>query len=108
MRHETLLLCSRLTTEHLDLKIAFWREPLPNEHIVLDYLSMFERHDRTHREQLRAAMRWVRMGEGNVDIEGYLRKYVELCPGKAVSMEIIGGTRRGSGYWTRPMGDSCS
>ncbi len=36
-----------------------------------------------------AAMRWVRMGEGNVDIDGYVRKYQELCPGKALSLEII-------------------
>ena len=60
MRHETLLLCSRLAKMHLDLKIAFWWEPAPNEHTVLDYLSMFERHDRSHQEQLRPAMRWVR------------------------------------------------
>jgi sugar phosphate isomerase/epimerase len=36
-----------------------------------------------------AAMRWVRMGEGNVDIDGYVRKYGELCAGKALSLEII-------------------
>jgi 3-oxoisoapionate decarboxylase len=34
-------------------------------------------------------MRWVRMGEGNVDIDGFIRKYAEKCPGKALSMEII-------------------
>ena len=36
-----------------------------------------------------AAMRWVRMGEGNIDIDGFVRKYAERCPGKALSMEII-------------------
>ena len=36
-----------------------------------------------------AAMRWVRMGEGNIDIDGFVRKYAEKCPGKALSMEII-------------------
>jgi hypothetical protein len=36
-----------------------------------------------------AAVTWVQMGRGNVDIEGYVRKYVELCPGKALSMESI-------------------
>jgi 3-oxoisoapionate decarboxylase len=36
-----------------------------------------------------AAVTWVRMGEGNVDIEGYVRKYVQLCPGKAMSLECI-------------------
>jgi sugar phosphate isomerase/epimerase len=36
-----------------------------------------------------AAVAWVRMGEGNVDIESYVRKYAELCPGRALSMECI-------------------
>jgi sugar phosphate isomerase/epimerase len=36
-----------------------------------------------------AAVAWVRMGEGNVDIEGYCRKYAALCPGKALSIESI-------------------
>jgi 3-oxoisoapionate decarboxylase len=36
-----------------------------------------------------ASVTWVRMGEGNVDIESYVRKYVELCPGKAMSLECI-------------------
>ena len=36
-----------------------------------------------------AAVAWVRMGEGNIGIEGYVRKYAELCPGRALSLEII-------------------
>ena len=36
-----------------------------------------------------AAVAWVRMGEGNVKIEEYVRKYAELCPGQALSMETI-------------------
>jgi len=35
------------------------------------------------------AVAWVRMGEGNVDIDGYCRKYAELCPGRALSLESI-------------------
>lgn len=35
------------------------------------------------------AVRWTRMGEGNVGIEDYIRKYIQQCPGKAVSLEII-------------------
>lgn len=35
------------------------------------------------------AVSWVVTGQGNVDIASYLRKYVQLCPGKAVSMETI-------------------
>jgi sugar phosphate isomerase/epimerase len=32
---------------------------------------------------------WTRMGEGNVDMEGLLRKFVTLCPGKTMSLEVI-------------------
>jgi sugar phosphate isomerase/epimerase len=35
------------------------------------------------------AVQWTRMGEGNVDISGWVKRYRELCPGKALSMEII-------------------
>jgi sugar phosphate isomerase/epimerase len=36
-----------------------------------------------------AAVAWTRMGEGNIDIERYLKRYMELCPGKPISLEII-------------------
>jgi sugar phosphate isomerase/epimerase len=36
-----------------------------------------------------AAVAWTRMGEGNVNIEQYLKRYVELCPGRPISLEII-------------------
>ena len=36
-----------------------------------------------------AAVQWVRMGEGNIGIDDYVRKYAKLCPGKALSLEII-------------------
>jgi len=36
-----------------------------------------------------AAVAWVRMGEGNVGIEEYVRKYQALCPGRALSLEVI-------------------
>jgi len=36
-----------------------------------------------------AAVAWVRMGEGNVRIAEYVKKYAELCPGRALSMECI-------------------
>jgi sugar phosphate isomerase/epimerase len=35
------------------------------------------------------AVRWMRMGEGNVNISAWVRKYAELCPGRAMSLEII-------------------
>ena len=36
-----------------------------------------------------SAVNWVRMGEGNVGIDRILRRYQELCPGKAMSLEVI-------------------
>jgi sugar phosphate isomerase/epimerase len=36
-----------------------------------------------------AAVAWVRMGEGNVGIDDYVRKYLALCPGRALSLEVI-------------------
>jgi 3-oxoisoapionate decarboxylase len=36
-----------------------------------------------------AAVQWVRMGDGNIGIDSYVRRYLELCPGKAITLEII-------------------
>ncbi len=36
-----------------------------------------------------AAVTWVRMGEGNVGIDDYVRKYAAQCPGRALSLESI-------------------
>lgn len=36
-----------------------------------------------------AAVAWVRMGEGNVGIEEWVRKYAERCPGRTLSQEVI-------------------
>lgn len=36
-----------------------------------------------------AVAQWTLMGEGNVDLEQYIRSYVERCPGRAVSLELI-------------------
>jgi 3-oxoisoapionate decarboxylase len=35
------------------------------------------------------AVRWTRMGEGNVGIADYIAEYIRRCPGKAVSLEVI-------------------
>jgi sugar phosphate isomerase/epimerase len=36
-----------------------------------------------------AAVRWCRTGEGNIDLDGYIKKYIELCPHCALSAEVI-------------------
>jgi mycothiol maleylpyruvate isomerase-like protein/DinB family protein len=60
MRHQTMLLLAELRPEHLRLPITFWWDPAAGERTVLDYVLMFERHERAHREQLRPAMRYLR------------------------------------------------
>jgi len=35
------------------------------------------------------AVRWVRMGDGNVAIDEFVRKFAQLCRGKTLSLEII-------------------
>ncbi|HYW47759.1 MAG TPA: sugar phosphate isomerase/epimerase [Bryobacteraceae bacterium] len=41
-----------------------------------------------------AAVAWVRMGEGNVGIDDFVRQYAALCPGRALSLEsIVNGPR---------------
>jgi len=60
MRHETMLLLADLRPKHLRLPMTFWWDQAAGERTVLDYVLMFERHERTHREQLRPAMRYLR------------------------------------------------
>ena len=35
------------------------------------------------------AVAWTRMGEGNVGITEYIRRYAAQCPGRALSLEVI-------------------
>jgi len=35
------------------------------------------------------AVRWCRTGEGNIDLDGYIKKYIEWCPKCALSAEVI-------------------
>jgi 3-oxoisoapionate decarboxylase len=82
---------------------------IEDPHLTLDTLSPYvlTSHVRDSAVWLvpeGAAVAWVRMGEGNVDIDGYVRKYAELCPGRALSMEcIVTGPRvfpyRDSKFW---------
>jgi 3-oxoisoapionate decarboxylase len=36
-----------------------------------------------------AAVTWVQMGRGTININSYVKRYCELCSGKALSLEII-------------------
>jgi 3-oxoisoapionate decarboxylase len=41
---------------------------------------------------------WTRMGEGNVDLARYVRTYIDQCPGRAVSLELIMHRQRAFDY----------
>ena len=60
MRHETLLLISKLKPKHLKATVRFWWDAPEQERTALDYILTFHRHERSHREQLRPAMKYLR------------------------------------------------
>jgi sugar phosphate isomerase/epimerase len=67
---------------------------LEDPHVALDTLQPYVltshvRDSAVWRVPEGAAVAWVRMGEGNVGIDSYVRKYVANCPGRALSMETI-------------------
>ena len=67
---------------------------LEDPHVALDTLHPYVltshvRDSAVWRVPEGAAVAWVRMGEGNVAIDEYCRKYAALCPGRALSMETI-------------------
>jgi 3-oxoisoapionate decarboxylase len=67
---------------------------LEDPHLTLDVLHPYVltshvRDSAVWKVPQGAAVTWVQMGRGNVDIDSYVRKYVELCPGRALSMESI-------------------
>ncbi len=82
---------------------------IEDPHLTLDVLHPYVltshlRDSAVWRVPEGAAVTWVELGRGNVDIEGYVKKYVELCPGRAVSLEsIIFGPRvlpfRDAKFW---------
>jgi len=67
---------------------------IEDPHLTLETLSPYVltshvRDSAVWRVPEGAAVAWVRMGEGNVGIEQYVKDYVRLCPGRALSMETI-------------------
>lgn len=67
---------------------------LEDPHVTLDILHPYVltshvRDSAVWQSPEGAAVAWVRMGEGNVNIEKYVRDYAALCPGRALSLESI-------------------
>ena len=65
------------------------------EHLAPYVLTSHVRDSIVWRTPEGLAMQWARLGDGNVGIAEWIKKYVQLCPGKAMSLEIIvTGTRQ--------------
>jgi len=67
---------------------------LEDPHLALEtlaphVLTSHIRDSRVWKTEDGAAAAWCRMGEGNIGIEAYLARYLEECPGRPVSLEII-------------------
>ena len=67
---------------------------LENPHLTLETLAPYVltshvRDTAVWRVPEGAAVQWVRMGDGNIGIDSYVKRFLELCPGKAITLEII-------------------
>lgn len=67
---------------------------LEDPHLTLDLLGPYAinvhvRDTAVWRVPEGVAVRWVNMGEGNVDINGWIRKFLAMQPGLAVTFENI-------------------
>jgi sugar phosphate isomerase/epimerase len=63
-------------------------------HVTLDHLAPYAltshmRDSYVFTSPRGIASAWVRMGDGNMGMDDYIRTYVQRCPGKAVSLEVI-------------------
>jgi 3-oxoisoapionate decarboxylase len=67
---------------------------IEDPHVTLETLAPYVltshvRDSRVWRVRQGTAVAWTRMGDGNVNIAGWIRSYAERCPGRALSLEII-------------------
>ena len=67
---------------------------LEDPHLTLETLAPYTltshvRDTAVWMEGDRIAVKWTRMGEGNIGIQQYTKRFQELLPGKAFTMEII-------------------
>ena len=67
---------------------------LEDPHLTLETLAPYVltshiRDSRVWLTQDGVAAAWVHMGEGNVGISDFVRKYIQLCPQRTLSLELI-------------------
>lgn len=67
---------------------------IEDPHLTLETLAPYVitshvRDTAVWRDKDGVAVKWVRMGEGNIGIRRYAERFQELCPGKPFSLEVI-------------------
>ncbi len=76
----------------LDSGNPLWtiEDPLLTLETLAPYvLTSHVRDTAVWREKEGIAVKWVRMGEGNIGIRRYAERFQELCPGRPFSLEVI-------------------
>lgn len=79
---------------------------LEDPHVTLETLAPYIltshiRDSYLYNDENGTQVAWTRSGEGNVNIGGLMKRFVELCPGKAMSLEVIVTGSR-SFAWRKP------
>jgi sugar phosphate isomerase/epimerase len=76
----------------IDSGNAMWT--IEDPHLTLETLAPYVltshmRDSYVFNSERGTAVQWCRMGDGNIDMEGYLRTFVKQCPGKTINLEVI-------------------
>jgi sugar phosphate isomerase/epimerase len=76
----------------IDSGNAMWT--IEDPHLTLEVLAPYVltshmRDSYVFNSERGAAVQWCRMGDGNIDMQGYLRTFVQQCPGKTINLEVI-------------------
>lgn len=76
----------------IDSGNAVWT--IENPHLTLETLAPYVltshmRDSYVFVSERGTEAQWCRMGDGNLDMDGYLRKFAQQCPGKTVNLEVI-------------------
>jgi len=92
---------------NMDSGNAVWtlEDPLTNLENLAPYVLTTSLRDSAIWESSKGlTVQWTAMGDGNVDLPAYFKRFAELCPQVAVNIETISGFNRElpyleEGYW---------
>jgi hypothetical protein len=76
----------------IDSGNAMWT--IEDPHLTLETLAPYVltshmRDSYVFNSERGTAVQWSRMGDGNIGMGDYLRKFVQQCPGKTINLEVI-------------------